>query len=280
MPELTQITAENARAFRALIRTDAYPFLADDATLGLGLVEKDTPVGALVMRPDGEGAARLLSLAIAEVCRRKGFATELLTKAADIFSGTGKIYRVICETTRRPGEENALCGLLESLRFRIEETDMCCYMTDFGETRKQKRLTGDGKEAGVTPYGKLTTRQKKMLYDEEMDLKPLMDSGRIEEKLSCVMIRDGAMSSCLVFVKEEDALLIQWARTSQKNPAEILYLMRYALALSKDYTDETKLIIPVLNGESKKLTEKLFGDGLKKTETGYRAVLPLYGGFA
>ena len=275
MLELTQITTENAKAFRALIRTDAYPFLADEATLGLGLVDKDTPIGALVMRPDGEGAANLLSVAIAEPYRRKGFATELLAIAADIYDETGEIYRITCETTRQPGEKNGLYGLLNYLEFDIEETDSGCFVTSFGEIRKQKLLQSKGEEAEAVSYENMTQKQRKLLYEEEMDLKPLMDAGCIEENLSCVTFSDNAIDSCLIFAREEEELTVQWARTSPKNPSALVHLIRYAIAHSKAYTDEELLYIPVLNGESKRLTEKLFGKELKKAEAGYRAVLPL-----
>ena len=256
MYEYIIIDEDNATAFRPLIREDAYPFVLDDGILALGIVEEFFPVAALVCRLDGEGSADILSLFVTEDHRRKGLATDLLSTAADILMQEADINRFSCEFTDT-GEEEALTAFLKYLEFDIKEEAGGCFLTNFGQLRSSSVLKGEGKKC--IEYKDMNTKQRYLLFDEEMDLQLYEGEGEIEGSMSCVVCNEesGALDG------------------SSKSSTTLLRMLRHAMAAGSAYPDDQKLYIPVINDNSAKLAEKLLEGICERTEQAYTASLYL-----
>lgn len=275
MYEYIVIDEDNATAFHPLIREDAYPFITDDGVMALGIVEEFFPVAALVCRLDGEGSADILSLFVTEDHRRKGLATDLLSTAADILMQEADINRFSCEFTDT-GEEEALTAFLKYLEFDIKKEAGGCFLTSFGQLRSSSVLKGEGKKC--IEYKDMNTKQRNLLFDEEMDLQLYEGEGEIEGSMSCVICNEesGALDGCLIFTKEENGdLVLSWARGSSKSSTTLLRMLRHAVAAGSEYPDDQKVYIPVINDTSEKLAEKLLEGISERTERVYSASLYL-----
>ncbi|MCR5503014.1 MAG: GNAT family N-acetyltransferase [Lachnospiraceae bacterium] len=276
MKELVLITPENASSFRPIIRESAYPHIADEDTAALGLADDSVPFGAIVFRISDPGTAELLSIYVRPEYRRQGFASELMSEMGDYLEAQTEVTRVVCDYDLREDVKSSIPDFLSSFEFEISEKPGGCFVTTFEDLRAIRDLAGGADD--VTSYGDLTTMQKKLLYDEDIDLKPDMDSGAIEETISCVKLEDGKIPACLLFTADEtdpDSLYLLWAR-NDGTPVQLLQLFRHVVSASESFAGEKKLYIPVLNERSEKLAAGLLGDRARKIETAYHAELALY----
>lgn len=276
MLELIQITPDNAIAFTHLIKEDVYLYVADPATVSIGIVDDKMPVAALLVRAADDGSSEILSICVDHEYRRQGLATELLIRAADYLTQDMEVNRLNCSFTLRDGDDSFL-GYLKYLEFEINEVPGGCYVTTFGELRQLKELAGP--TGSCVPFSELTTIQKKQLKDGAMDVSDLLENDSIEPDMSAFLLEGNVIRSCLIFTKDEedpDAYTIAWSRNTG-SPADMLYLLRYALKASTA-ADEVKLYVPVLNERSERLTVGILGDKGRKIETSYEAKLSLFTG--
>ncbi|MCR4641510.1 MAG: GNAT family N-acetyltransferase [Lachnospiraceae bacterium] len=285
MVELIQINKDNALAFRPLIREDAYPFLLDPDVFALGLVNDDTAFAAAVFRVHDGGEAELLSIAVSESGRRQGYGTELLVEATDFMVDRMDVIRLSCDFVEGGDDKEAFKGFLKYLEFETEKQAGGCYRISLKKLRENRLLEGGSKDC--RSVADLTTMERKLLYREEMDLKPLEEQGWIEEQVSCVKQDGPSLSSVLIFTKgdgsgdiygdepKEGALCIQWARSDSDNPAGLLSLFRHAMKKLESYPEDTEIYVPVLNEASERLAEKILGEGAEKIEQSYHAELDL-----
>ncbi|MBQ7679728.1 MAG: GNAT family N-acetyltransferase [Butyrivibrio sp.] len=277
MIEYIRIIPDNAVFFRHLMREDAYLYIPDPGTIGIGLAEDSQPFAALVFRVPEEGRAQVLSLYVQKNYRRQGYGTELMVTMADYLEAFTEVTRVDCDYDLRNDTESALPAFLAYLDFDVQQAPGGCYVTTLGQLRQIRGLQGGG--GSCIPYAEMSILQKKMLYQEELDLKPEMDAGLIEESMSCVRMEGDTIEGCLIFVRDEQdpgALNLLWARNN-RYPAGMASLLGSALQGASAYGDDTRLIIPVMNERSERLAAGILGDRAQKTETVWHATLALYG---
>ena len=275
MREFVIINEENAQAFRKLIPSGVYTFLLMPDMLALGAVEDNVAIAAAVFRADDEGSAELLSICVDEKYRRQGLGTELMSDAADILSESAEVTRFFL-SYEDTGAQEAFKAFLKYLEFSVEEDEAVCICTTIGDLKQIGVLQGGGSEK-CESFAELTSIQKKRLAEEEMDLTPYLKDGVIDWKMSCTVFEDSTLIGCLVFTYEKDGSLnLSWARNEGDRPENMLLMLRKAVAAAKDYPDERKLYIPLLNASSRRLAEGLLEGHYEKCEQSYRAELYLF----
>ena len=273
--EFVIIDQTNAKAFRKLIPSEVYTFVLMPDILAVGIVDNYVAIAAAVFRADDEGNAELLSVCVDEKYRRQGLATELMNDAADILCENANVTRFFC-SYEDDGKRESLIAFLKYLDFSIEEDEAACLSTTVGDLKQIEVLKGGGSEK-CEALSNLTSRQIKTLSEEEMDLASYFRDGIVDGKMSCVIYEDNAVKGCLIFTKEEDGSLnISWARNEGDRPENMLRMMRHAVAAAKDYPDDKKLYIPLLNASSRKLAEGVLAGHYEKCEQSYKAELYLF----
>ncbi|MBR5420195.1 MAG: GNAT family N-acetyltransferase [Lachnospiraceae bacterium] len=275
MTEYVKIDEENAMAFRKLIVSGAYPFLLMPDIFAIGVTEDNVAIAAEVFRIGDDGGAELLSICVDEKYRRQGLASEMLAAAADFICDRTDVNRFYCSYDDT-GEQEAFIGFLKSFDFNIEEDEDCCIRTTVGDLKQISVLQSSGKSNCIA-FEDTTSLQKKMLGSEDMDLEPYMNEGVVDGKMSCIMMDDSQLCGCLIFTNAEDGSLdLSWARNDGDQPENMLKMLRHAVAGAKDYPEDKKIYIPLLNAQSRKLAEGLLKGHYEKCEQSYNAELYLF----
>lgn len=273
--EFARISPENAAAFHTMIREEAYPFLMDSNVIGIGLVDDHREAaGAVVARVDDEGVAELMSVCVAKAYRRKGYGTELLVELADVLVYDDRAWRFKCDFAEKKGSDG-FRKFLKSLGFNISKNEEICYMTSTKKMAKIPEL--QNRKPRCIAYKDMTEIQKKQLYGRGMDLKPLMDKGLVDGNISCVKLRNGRVSGCLIFVRvyENKALMIQWAENSREYPLDALRMFSFAAEVAGRFRKDLPVYVPALNTRSAKLADRLLKKYSEVVEQGYSAYLNL-----
>ena len=132
----------------------------------------------------------------------------------------------------------------------------------------------DEPSASCVPFGSLKTKERKLLYFEPADLKPMIDAGEIDPDVSFCHLSNGAIDGCALFSHENGTLTFEWGRTSPNNPPLFIVLLRAVLqAAAEKYGPDTEIIIPAINEQSVALARKLLGPKVLETEREYRSTL-------
>ncbi|MBP3196256.1 MAG: GNAT family N-acetyltransferase [Butyrivibrio sp.] len=89
LPEYRQIEKKELESFKELILPDIYEELCDQEEIDTEYIcisswMNDTPVGAIIVDPEGSGDLNLLSIWTVSEYRRMGFASALLDKALQV----------------------------------------------------------------------------------------------------------------------------------------------------------------------------------------------------
>lgn len=273
--EIIRITRENWKAFESLMVVDAAAkILIPGSTFALGAVEDGNACGAIVVELAGQ-MANILSLYVLPEQRRKGYATELMIEAADFSVMCQPAYGFQVEFSVDLEEENGLepffrfCGL----RLEEQEEEGCYYC--LLEKASKVPILANKKQGGIKSFQNLTLSEKNSLTQEPPLFMTLyMKENQIEPDMSGFITEDGKIRGCCVFVNMDDELSLAWLRVEPDQKLGVIPLLQQALeAAAAKYPADTRIMIPVVNRQSKQLMEKLLQDALVQKETRWTGTL-------
>jgi GNAT superfamily N-acetyltransferase len=278
MAEIIDLNEQFDKRFLSLINRDGQDTMADDANIALGILDDDTPFGALVIDPGYDGIASVESLYIDETHRRQGYATELMYYAVEMLYALDDMYSLNVTFADENGENNGLKEFFEYLEFDIEkEETMGAYTFLLKEVASSEYIKGKI-DSRVASYDSIERSVKNRIMSGHPSFLDFCTKGTIDESLSCVVNRksnDRSKQSYLVVGYGEEELVILWANAAE-GTFDLVSMLRFAIknALLK-YGPDFRIRVPYINSTSKKIVNKLLGDKAETTETVWNASLSL-----
>lgn len=265
--QIIRIDNENIKAFSELIPEEIQVMLADGgAYVGLGTVEDDYACGQMIAEIEGQ-TVRIHSIYIAPEYRRRGFATELLIEMAESICEWESVYGYQIEFAESLEEENGLKPFLEYCGFELEPKEdtgtWSCQLGAIEPVWENKNL-----QMLVIPYEQINNELLQQLRREQPAiLAQDIDAGRIEKDCSCVLANKNRLTGCLMVVREDEQLILEWVRITPTNSVQLLGMFQYAVehAIEK-YGPEQTLVVPVLNEKADALLKRMLRNAVEPME--------------
>ena len=275
MIEIYDLSEEDSTPFCEFMTSEVQAMLNTDSCSAVGISEDGTPVGAVVANIKNSDAAGIVSLFVKEDRRRRGYGTELIYRVLTLLSRKEDLSCIEADFAVTEGDDNGLYEFFSALDFKLEADDMHgAFMISLAEAAESE-IFKKASSHGVTPYSKATLQSKNMIKAAH----PMLNSVEIDEKVSCVATAGGEGDSCpdcLLFTKEEDTLVMVWADSSE-DKLNLVRMLKFAVEETiKAYGVQTKVRIPYINENSKKLIVKMMGEKAVTAETVWNAALPVF----
>ncbi len=278
MVEIIDLNEQFDKRFLSLINRDGQDTMADDSSVALGILDDDTPFGALVIDPGYDGIASVESLYIDEAHRRQGYATELMYYAVEMLYALDDMYSLNVTFADENGENNGLKEFFEYLEFDIEkEETMGAYTFLLKEVASSEYIKGQI-DSRVASYDSIDRSVKNRIMSGHPSFLDFCAKGTIDESLSCVVDKksdERSMQSYLVVGYGEEELVILWANAAPGS-LDLISMLRFAIknALVK-YGPDFRIRVPYITETSKNIVGKLLGERAETTETVWNASLSL-----
>lgn len=243
--------------FSNLIMPVVRPRLKEETVISLGAVDGKRPVGAVVMEI-GLESARLLSIAVAQDCRRQGIASALLRQCVRLLRRTSiqTLSGVIAPEYRQAA------ALFEAFGMTCSDAESAYYRVSLADAGKQAILRGTSKAQTLETVSELKLRD--YLRREFPGNAALWRSAGLDPKLSQVLVEQGEITACLL-VERGKALSISWLSSRSRERLAILYLLRGMLAQAQAaYPPETEVEFTTYEPSVARLADGLL-PGAKKS---------------
>ena len=274
MIELIDLSTEDCSPFLELINAEGQRLIGLDDGVAVGITDDGIPAGAIVAELDDSCSATIVSLFVKEDKRRQGIGTELLYRALSLLLKKESIVRLEAEFASIAGDETGLYEFFGKMDFRFERDEKhgayLIMLSDASEDGVLKKASSQG----VVPYSKTMLQIKNRISAAH----PMLYKVNIDENVSCVAgtyDNEDTCPDCLLFTKEEDTLVMVWADSSL-DKLNLVRMLKFASDEALNlYGPLTKIRIPYINENSKKLIVKMMGEKAVSVESVWRVVLPV-----
>ena len=217
---------DQGKAFSGLILPDVFPRLEEPPVFLVGAVEGRRPVGAAVLELE-PGRAQLLSISVAEDCRRRGIGTALLRQCVRVLRRTSvqTLYGVLAE------EEEAAEHLLRAFGMETPGTPGAHYSFEAKAVARIAALRGA--HPGVFPLNMASNIHFRSYLRKAFPADPSAGSRtNFDPQISQVLVENGLITACLLAEKEPDGFSLGWFSSFSRDKWALLYLLRGAVEAS------------------------------------------------
>lgn len=279
--EIYSLDTDNVESFDFLIMQDAVDSIkADDGTIGFVVKdeEEDRHVGGLAGTFTSPTNFEISSIYVAEDARRKGVGTKMIDTLYEIIDGLNATVSI--NYAKMNDDQEALGAFLEALGFdeyNVEDGNI--FSLTLGQIEGVK-LNATSKKVKYVSFDDIPSYMIKEWEDKaKKGFKPVpvggLGSDSIDRKISTGIIDNDKLVGFAVIEKIDDSnlMLSSIYIDSKLSMVALTGLLGKAKEKALDkYDESTRLLIPVVTEESKKLISTLFTEEDVK-EISYRYMI-------